>query len=165
MAKLTYDEASAVLSYDPDTGILTWLRNAKRARAGAPAGNFCSGYVNVTIDYVKYAAQNIAWLLMTKEWPECLVDHKNLDRSDNRWENLRAASIPQNKYNVPPQKGCVSKWKGVTYDGSHGRRKRWRCAINVNGKTLSKRFMTEAEAAEEYMFLALEHHGEFARFE
>ena len=165
MARLTYNDVKDILAYDPVTGVLTWLRNAKRARAGCPAGSISDGYVKITIDYVGYPAQNIAWLLMTKEWPEALIDHKNLNRSDNRWENLRAASIPQNKYNVPPQVGCASKWKGVTYEPSMGRKKKWRASINVNGKTISRRFLTEAEAAEEYMFLALEHHGEFARFE
>ena len=38
---LTYEEASSKISYDPDTGIFTWLVDvARNVKAGSVAGSF-----------------------------------------------------------------------------------------------------------------------------
>lgn len=99
------------------------------------------------------------------------VDHKNMDKLDNRKENLRVCTKSQNQMNQAPKKkkdgSSHSKYKGVSRRVSKSIHP-WRCRIAYNGTTITKYFKTEREAAEEYNKLAILYHGDFAylnRFE
>lgn len=61
------------------------------------------------------------------------VDHRNGSTLDNRKENIRQASRPENEWNKPKQKTsrgkpCTSKYKGVSLRGG-----RWVARIKRNG--------------------------------
>lgn len=154
-----------ILSYEPETGLFKWKETNGGRVAGRNAGVLLSnGYIQVMFDRVRYSGQRLAWFYVHGEWPEVEVDHKNCNRSDNSLSNLRLADKRQNRWNSTPTKNASSKWKGVSFD--RGRKKCWKMSFTLpDGKILQKRFEDEREAAEEYMFLALEHHGEFVRFE
>lgn len=78
------------LDYNKETGHFIWKEvRAKKLKVGDRAGYQHRSYRYVTIDDEQYAEHRLAWFYVTGEWPKGLVDHKNLDRSDNRWENLR----------------------------------------------------------------------------
>jgi len=151
-----------ILDYDPKTGIFRWKISAGRAKAGSVAGTrLANGYWHVMIDYKYHSSHRLAWFYVTRAWPKDAIDHKNGNQGDNSFENLREATRAQNRWNTAGKAGH-SKWKGVTYDA--GRKKCWKMAFVIpNGVRIQKRFENEREAAEEWMFLALEHHGEFAR--
>jgi hypothetical protein len=93
------------------------------------------------------------------------VDHINRDMLDNRKSNLRVCTKSQNQCNQKPKKKLdgtsQSKYKGVSIRPSKSS-KPWRCRIAYKGKTITKYFTTEIEAAKEYNRLAREVHGEFA---
>lgn len=113
------------------------------------------------VDSTEFLAHRLAWFYMTQTWPPKLVDHKNLDATDNRWENLRLATKSQNAGNIPKHKDNTSGYKGVYLDKKS---KNYCASIYVRGKKfcLGSR-KTAAEASELYKKAALEHFGEFAR--
>lgn len=149
--------------YDPETGHLWWKTRRKRRRFDEPAGKLdCStGYLKVTLDYAHYYAHRLIVKMVTgDDLTESQVDHKNLQRGDNRWENLRVATVSQNRCNVGLRKNNTSGAKGVTKSPKSDR---WVAHIQINKKTRHLgTFDTVAEAAEALAAVRNELHREFA---
>jgi len=147
-----------LLSYDPDTGLLTWIVDRGRIQKGDIAGRKVNGYLQIGIDYKVYMAQHLAWFLMTGEWPR-RVDHRDRVRSNNRWSNLRKATRAENAWNRVAGKNNALKAKGIikTPDG------RYRVRIMAYGvRTELGTFNTLAAAKLRYAKAATARHGEFA---
>jgi hypothetical protein len=88
------------------------------------------------------------------------TDHRNLDRLDNRRQNLRHCTRSQNNHNVGRQRNNKTGYKGVSYDRQ---RRRFFASIRVEGKTRALgRYHTAEEAARAYDAAAQEYYGEFA---
>ena len=92
------------------------------------------------------------------------VDHKNRNKFDNRFRNLRKATCSQNGANRTKQVNNTSGFKGVTWDKS---RKKWKAQLKKNGRMVfQERYPgTKAgkiQAAKAYNKAAVEHFGEFA---
>ena len=100
-AELDHNYLIENLSYDPQTGLFTWLKNnGTRARKGNIAGsNGPKGYAQIKVGKSIYRAHRLAWFYMTKQWPTDQVDHINRIRNDNRWCNLRDVNQVQNSRN------------------------------------------------------------------
>ena len=58
---------------------------------------------------------------MTGRWPENTIDHRDLDRSNNRWTNLREATYSQQRGNSLLQARSTSGVRGVTFDKRTGK--------------------------------------------
>jgi hypothetical protein len=100
--------------------------------------------------------------MVTGEWPQADIDHRDLDPSNNRWKNLRPASRSQNRCNTQVRKDNALGVKGVWFDRTKGR---YIAQTWANGKQLWRsRHKTEEEAARAYRDAAIREHGEFARF-
>jgi hypothetical protein len=159
MPKLTAEWLREVLAYDPLTGAFTWLvnRRGRFARKGMRAGTLtCRGYRQICVDCRLYDAGPLAVLWMTGQWPDRLVDHRNLNKGDDRWKNLREANHSQNGANA---RGRGPLPKGVTRD-----RSKFVAHIRVNYRTLYLGTFNTAKAAHaRYCKAAVEHFGEFAR--
>lgn len=147
------------LNYDPETGLLTWaedvLRNGVVLRPkGSLAGclNKKLGYIVVRSRGKNYYAQRIAWFVMTGEEPPT-VDHKNGDRADNRWMNLRSATRRQNTKNRKNVVGA-HKAKGA---------KNWTAYITVDYRRQHLgQFATEDEARAAHDSASLAYFGDFS---
>ncbi len=158
---LTLDRLREVLHYDPETGIWTWLVTLSSRN---PAGNLAcktkhdTGYHRVSIDGHRYKAHRLAWLYMTGEWPKNQIDHKNIIRHDNRWENLREANQQQNSANMI---------RGTSNSGLKGvfkKKNRYLAHITVNYKSIYLgTFQSKEEAAEAYRAAAETNFGLYAR--
>jgi hypothetical protein len=160
---LTAERLRQVLHYDPRTGAWIWLvQNSARRPAGSFAGEVKgSGYVIIGIDGLRYRAHRLAWLYMTGEWPKHQIDHKNTDRSDNRWINIRSATNVHNSFNRSANKNNTSGFKGVTWSKQ---RKKWFAKINVVGQQVHLGFFDDpAVASRAYEEAVQKYAGEFGR--
>jgi hypothetical protein len=160
---LTADRLRELLRYSPSTGEFHWrVTNSIRKPAGSLAGDRKeSGYVLIGIDGNRYRAHRLAWLYMTGCWPYDQVDHKDNDRSNNKWENLRLATNQQNQANSRTSKNNTSGVKGVYWNRQ---RQKWHAKLCLGSRQIHGGFFDEIEhAAAAYLGLARAHHGEFAR--
>lgn len=160
--RLTAERLREVLRYDPATGGFFWkLRLSSRVHVGDPAGWRSGEYLCITVDGVKYKAHRLAWLYMTGRMPENDIDHANLIKSDNRFDNLREATRQQNIWNQPRPANNTSGYKGVCYIKAYGH---YRAAIKVDGKPRYLGNYPDAKSAHEaYCRAARELRGDFAR--
>jgi len=165
---LTVERLREVLSYDPETGVFTWLKTlAWRAPAGPIAGviggHTRRPYLCIGIDRKRYHAGPLAWFYVHGEWPKGLIDHCDGDPLNNRLANLREASDSQNQGNRRLNKNSTSGFKGVYFDKSSGR---W--AANIL-KDRQKFWLgchdTPEQAHAAYCEAAQRIHGEFARLD
>lgn len=103
---MSADHVRHALHYCPETGVMTWLRPSKFhvEKAGAEAGGPMpsqSGklYHKISLGGRRYSRSRLAHLIMTGEWPSDCIDHINGNSLDDRWENLRSATVTQNAWN------------------------------------------------------------------
>lgn len=102
-------------------------------------------------------AHRLAFLYMTRRWPK-EVDHRDLDRSNNQWSNLREAK--SHSANLANQRGKGPYPKGVckTPAGRFAAR-----LMNMGKNHYLGTFDNPEEAHAAYAAKAQELHGEFAR--
>lgn len=95
--------------------------------------------------------------------PGMETDHRSGDRLDNQRQNLRNATITQNRSNARKHHDNRTGFKGVSWSKQN---KKWQAQIQVNGKKICIGFFSAPEdAAQAYDAKAKEKdmHGEFAR--
>ncbi|MCI0558762.1 MAG: HNH endonuclease [Nitrososphaera sp.] len=162
MTELTAERLRELLDYNPETGEFVWRVSRGRTAAGAKAGTLKpDGYIYIGVDCRDYLAHRLAFLHTTSLWPREDVDHINMGRADNRWNNLREATRSENKANMRPPADNTSGFKGVS---RHKRTGKWQAKIQSRGKYLFLGRFDTAEAAHEVYLAAAKHYfGEFAR--
>jgi hypothetical protein len=164
MSDLSVSDVSEALVYEPESGALRWRRQAGR-HGRMPAGSIAGsknneGYVHVSIAGKKVKAHRIAFALMTGDWPHGVIDHINMDRGDNRWNNLRLATRSLNKANQRKRADSQNQFKGVTRQQGG----RFSASITRNGDCRYLGcFDSEIEAANAYAQAACTTFGEYAR--
>ena len=116
--------------YDPDTGLLTWRPDRPESHFARPnvLGLYRSryagwvvkaktqaGYIVASLDNRKHYAHRIIWKMMTGEEPET-IDHIDRDPANNRWANLRAATLIEQSANKrAAHRVNIGLPKGVTF--------------------------------------------------
>lgn len=161
-ARLTAEVLREWLSYNPETGKLTWIRSVGNGKRGEEAGSDHQGYRKILLQGRPYLAHRLVWLYVHGEWPPDQIDHINMDRSDNRLANLRLASGADNCRNKKKRSDNKSGAKGVCWDKQS---KRWVAQIRYNGVTHRLGYFdTVEEGAAAYKKAAEAAYGEFARF-
>ena len=141
------------------TQLGTKIKIRDRAGCLGPDGYYLTG-----IKGKKYLNHRIIYLWYYGVLPDYL-DHIDQDKTNNRIENLRPASISQNGANQMKQRTRATKasnWKGVSWCKSH---QKWQAQICIKGKSIHLgRFADEDTAASAYNLAAYEHFGEFASY-
>ena len=149
------------LRYNPDTGEFTRLTSPRNGiSVGDVAGSKCrDGYIGIGLLCHKYKGHRLAFLYMTGHIPKS-CDHINRDRSDNRWANLRAATVSQNAANAKLPITNTSGCKGVHW---HKNSQKWHARIRVKGSRLHLgSFTCKYAAYESYAFASRKYFGEFS---
>lgn len=156
-------ELVAILDYNPATGDLVWkdrISGSTRRKGGGIAGYVRpDGYRTIDIGKKPYFAHRVIWCMVTGDWPERDIDHKNRIRNDNRWLNLRSATESQNAANTSYRKPNKAGARGVEIT-RHGR---YRVRIRHQGKLISLGIYADLERAKAvYEKAARELFGEFS---
>jgi hypothetical protein len=161
MKKISHERLKALLHYDPETGIWTWIKSFYKIKAGTKAGTVRKDrYVIIAVDRKPYLSHRLAWFYMTGEWPPKDIDHKDTDPSNNAWNNLRLATRQENSANSKA-KNTGNRPKGVTYIKRSGK---WRAYIKVDYKFIHLGcFVTEDHAITAYRNAAEKYFGAFAK--
>jgi hypothetical protein len=98
---------------------------------------------------------------MTGTFPSEVVDHKDCNPINNRWDNLRSCSSSENQHNRLLSINNTSGTKGVCF---HKKYKMWNVQLNVKGKRLYLGSFVDFELAELVVTEAREfYHGAYAR--
>ncbi len=93
--------------------------------------------------------------------PGMVVDHVDGNRGNNSRSNLRVCTRQENLRNQAKRAGCLSQYKGVSYDREHDN---WFATIYYDNKSFHLgTFASEIEAARAYDRRAVEVFGPFAR--
>lgn len=152
-------ELMQALDYDPGTGIFRWkVRPSNSIQPGSIAGGVNNeGYHRIGYKGRLYLSHRLAWLFMTGEWPT-LIDHRDLNRLNNAFCNLRQATFSENNVNKKP----AGRWgKGVTFVPRSGK---FRAQIRFAGRRYELGYFTsQQDACAAYDTAARRLHGEFAR--
>lgn len=143
---LTQDKLKELLTYNPDTGVFTWLTpTSNRVKRNSVCNcHDKHGYIVVRINRRLYKAHQLAWLYTFGSFAKEL-DHINKIRNDNRIVNLRLATRSQQMHNAGMLKNNTSGVKGVSW---HKAAKKWHARIWVNGKCLSVGYFDTIDAAQ-----------------
>jgi|RhiMethySRZTD1v2_1073278.scaffolds.fasta_scaffold433653_2 AP2 domain. len=143
-------------TYNRRTGVLRWKRRRREffktdrdwkawntLYFGQIAGVLLSrGYCGVRLFGVRYQSHRVIWKLVTGKEPAETIDHIDGNPSNNRWNNLRAATFTEQQYNSPVQKNNRSGHRGV--NRVHGK---WRAEIWINGKSFHLGLFDTIDAA------------------
>lgn len=150
-----------LLDYDPSTGVVRWrISPSKKVKVGAIiTAKQSKGYITIGIDGKRYLLHRVIWKYVTGNWPK--LDHKNLNKTDNSWKNLRDATGSQNQANHGLQKNNTSGFKGVSWSRKYHK---WVSSIKCNGRYEFLGHYDDIEIAKEaYATAADRLFGEFAR--
>lgn len=158
-------------SYDRDAGELRWrarphkhfpsgsvMKASNKKYAGRIAGAVDNkGYAHVMISGKNYLTSRIIWKLITGADPSNLIDHKDGDPGNERFDNLREATYRQNAHNHKGWRKTQTGKKGVFFD-----RDSIIAKIMVDGRERRLgSFPTIESAHRAYCDAAREHFGEF----
>jgi hypothetical protein len=158
--------------YDNFSGILFWKENPEKSsqwnakysnkKVATPKNDKGYHIIKLNYDGKRYnlTEHRVVWALIKNEWPRHTIDHKDNNKSNNKIDNLRIATVGENNKNKPSTKNSTSKYKGVSWKTKENK---WYVAVRVNGKsTHFGVFYDEIEAALAYNQAAKKYHGEFA---
>lgn len=117
-ANKRHEQLKTAVNYDPKTGIFT---SAYQDGVHVKGVHDERGYLFITVNCRKYAAERLAWFLVTGEWSKRKINHKNGNIADNRFANLE--EIRAVERNIPkPQlsegvhySASDRKWVAIVY--------------------------------------------------
>tara|TARA_R110000796_G_C14405954_1_gene418137 strand:+ start:280 stop:753 length:474 start_codon:yes stop_codon:yes gene_type:complete len=117
------------LEYNPDTGLFKWKRITPNGTKGWFGGSLSgTGDLVIRVYWGLYKAHRLASLYMEGGFPKEVVDHIDGNRTNNKWENLRACSQSNNTLNSRVMSNNTSGHKGVYWRKD---RRKWGVRVQV----------------------------------
>lgn len=124
--------------------LINKVSRGSQARVGEVAGNAdYYGYTEVGFNKRTYKAHHLVYYIKTGIWPE-MLDHINGNKSDNRIENLREASLTANNRNQKLQENNTTGVTGVYFSKN---RNKWRTCIYDNSVNIHLGYFVNFEDA------------------
>lgn len=162
---ITQERLKEVLDYNLSTGAWEWKISRGSVKIGKAAGHkdLSHGYIKIKVDGKHYKAHRLAFLYVEGRYPtDREVDHKNMNRVDNRWSNLRLATPVQQRANRRVQSNNSLGVKGVSiFKRKPSHKVKYRAVV---GKKTIGYFDTIAAARIAYVCAAVDLYGDFARY-
>lgn len=112
MTDVLLEDVLSHISYNPDTGEFTRLKNGKRADTCMTIG-YKRVRVKIGEKKHEFLAHRLAWFMVNGDWPEGEIDHINGMRDDNRLINLRSVTRAENAKNIKLRSDNSSGFLGV----------------------------------------------------
>jgi hypothetical protein len=137
----------AAFLYDPETGVIVWLKpTSNRAKAGERAGTIgAHGYYRIGFQKSEHMAHRVAWALHHGHWPNGVIDHMDGNPANNRIANLRDVSMKINMQNRrTATRGSLSGLLGAHLHKATGL---WHAVIKTSGKVTSLGYHKTPEEA------------------
>lgn len=142
---ISVEQLHEMLKYNSGTGKFIWRERAESFPASASAiRRFNSayagsqvyeedhrGYLRMVLLGKRCKSHRVAWAMHHGDWPADQIDHINGVRSDNRIENLRAASQVENSRNTRIPATNMSGVMGVHWDKVNWT---WTASIGVKSR-------------------------------
>ena len=158
---LTQFEVRNLFDYNSESGALS--RKVARSNfvsvGDQPGWIENTGYRRIHISGKSYLAHKVIWLWVTGVWPEFDIEHIDRCRSNNTWNNLRAASRASNMANGSVRKSQTGK------TGAYANKSGYMSKIKVgNDQVYIGQFKTADEAEAAFIKKHKEIHGEFSRY-
>jgi hypothetical protein len=118
LGNINQQTLSEIFDYNKDTGKL--IRKVSLGGGhlkGQEAGSLHlkSGYRRVFIQGKSFEEHKLIWELVTGTKPTVEVDHRDTNRSNNKWDNLRLATRNQNQHNASLRSDNTSGHKGIVF--------------------------------------------------
>jgi hypothetical protein len=160
---ITQEELKEKLSYEPETGIFTWItKPAPCIKKGSIAGCINSdGYIVIRIASINYYAHRLAWLFMVGYFSKEQIDHKDGVPYNNAFSNLREATRFENSRNRKLSARNTSGYTGVCWSKNENK---WIAFAHKNKSRLHLGYFEHKEdAIKERKKYALNNYGEFLR--
>lgn len=153
---MTQDELKKLIHYSPETGLFTKIFEIDEPWVRKDVHSIQNGYIRIKHRGINLFGHQAAFLYMTGSIPS-LIDHRDLNRENNAWLNLRDSTHAQNMQNKCMHKNNNTGVKGVrlTIRGTY------RACIISKGKPHSKTFDNLDEATKWVRAKREELHGEF----
>lgn len=155
---ITQEKLKELVEYK-DGHLFVKTRWTYHVKEGAALGTKTKGYIQIRIQNKRYFEHRLVFIYHHGYCPE-YIDHIDGDKSNNRIENLRPATLTQNNYNVKTPKSNKSGVKNVHWNKKNNN---WNVTLSANNKSMYFGSFDDLElaalVAEEARNL---HHGEFA---
>lgn len=151
-------ELSDFISYDRESGLLVCVKRfGRKFKPGDVINSLHNkGYIAFYFKGEYVLGHRVAWAIENGEWPDDEIDHRDGDRSNNKYENLRKATHAENMQNKAIQINNKSGIPGVWFERRTGR---WRAEIQAGGRKISVgRFATKERAAAEMAVARVKFH-------
>lgn len=160
--------------YDAESGLLTWRGRPRAHFVSTQAMNTFNanfkgrlaghtdrrGYLFVHVEGKLWLAHRVIWKMVRGVDPAGHVDHRDNNKSNNRFSNLREASHQQNSFNRGASAKSRTGVKGVTWDASRCKYAAW---VTVEGRTKSVgRYSSIREAQDAQVAAERTAYGEFS---
>jgi hypothetical protein len=158
---ITQDQVKSLFDYQED-GRLLWKFSGKGIAKNRIAGSYgkSTGYFSVMINKKNYLMHRVIFLMHHGYFPP-VVDHIDMDKTNNKITNLRASDHTTNKGNCTKKSQNKSGYKGVCWAKQN---KKYQATITQNYTTIHLGFYDDkVDAALAYNQAALKYFGEFAR--
>jgi len=149
-----------IFDYKPLTGELVWKKTQRTDCIGKVVGSVTgTGYLVTVVGGKMYQLHRLVWVWVYGEDPGAIeLDHRDRNRTNNCWYNLRLADFSQNRLNTTTQTNNTTGVRGVNKRGN-----RYVARIRLRNKRhYLGSFASLEEAAVAYKKAAEQLHGEFA---
>lgn len=164
--EVTIELLQKILSYDPETGALTWnergpelfagneqscahsakIWNSRFAGKPAFTAKNGNGYLHGAIFGNTLSAHRVAWGIYFGVWPKHSIDHIDGVRTDNRIANMRDVPGCDNSRNMKMNVRNTSGHTGIHFNHATGK---WVASIKGGGRVINLGYFSAIEKAVE----------------